>query len=362
MANKPIVLLIHGMGTHSEQSVKDEFKVGLEKCMEFFGRKDFDVNSKFTLKTFNYSEPWDEKRKAFAKHLDGEIKESLSLTPQLIQSVFNIIDEFDSDEFLYTHVLDVLFYLTNVLRENQLVKLHQVLAKAIKDNINDLNDDPLIVVAHSLGTAFIHDCLTQVYSNHLDPSVFALDQLWSVATVSRLTQMITQKHDPMKSIVTDHSETRHGVCKSFFPVYNEFDPFCWFKHYDRKPNAGVFIETKHVRDLKKIYGRNESMRLNPHDLREYFADPAVGGRFLALNGVLKINMNDFTAAQVRYNQTTITGTISESVDNIKAELKLLGEQTDGFTGMKKKIEALTHVFKLIDEMRDEFKGIEGDSK
>ncbi|MEO3677395.1 hypothetical protein ABGI61_00070 [Rheinheimera sp. FR7-31] len=356
MAKKPVVLLIHGMGTHSDQSVKDEFKVGLEKCMEFFGYKNFDVNSEFTLKTFNYSEYWDEKRKAFAEHLNGEIKESLSLTPQLIQSIYNVIDEFDNDDFLHTHLVDVLFYLTSVLREHQLVKLHKVFAEAIKDNINDLNDDPLIVVAHSLGTAFIHDCLTQVYSKHLDPSVFALDQLWSVATVSRLTQMITQKHDPMKSIVTDHSESKLGVCKSFFPVYNEFDPFCWFKRYDRMPNAGVLIETKHVRDLKKIYGSSESMRINPHDLREYFADPAVGGRFLARNGVLKIDMNDFTAAQARYSQTTLAGSINGSVDKIKAELKLIEEQSDGFNGMKKKVETLTRVFELIDEIRDEFKG------
>lgn len=355
MAPKPVILLIHGMGTHTDVSIKDEFKVGLEKCMEFFGQDNFDVNDSFTLKTFNYSEYWDTKRTAFAQHLNGDIKASLSLTPNLIQKILNVTAEFDGDDFLYTHVLDVLFYLTDTLRGHQLSKLHKAIGDEIEANVDDLNGTPLIVVAHSLGTAFIHDCLTQLYTSRLDPLVFGLDQLWSIATVSRLTQMITDMADPMNSIVTDHSATKAGVCKTFYPVFNEFDPFCWFKRYDRKPNEGLLINTKHVRDLHAVYGESDSLRINPHDLREYFADPSVGGRFLATNDIIDITLNDLTEAQAKYRQTTITGSISDRYKVIEDELTALGETAGGVNGMKKKVEILIRVYKLIDEMRDEFK-------
>lgn len=355
MAQKPVVLLIHGMGTHTDTSIKEEFKVGLKQCMEFFGRENFDVNDYFTLKTFNYSEYWDEKREAFAEHLQGDIKQSLSLTPNLIQKILNVTAEFDGDDFLYTHVLDVLFYLTGVLRSHQLIKLHKAIGDEIESSVNDISGKRFIVVAHSLGTAFIHDCLTQVYTKRLDPIIFGLDQLWSVATVSRLTHMITGMDDPTTSIVIDHSVSKSGVCKEFYPVYNDFDPFCWFKRYARSPNEGILINTKHVRDLRKIYSNAETMRFNPHDLREYFTDPEVGGQFLSTNGVININLNDFTAAQAKYRKTTATSLITESCKIIRAKLESLEDTASGLGGMKAKIESLTEVYKLIDDLRDEFK-------
>lgn len=355
MAQQPIVLLIHGMGTHTDTSIKEEFKIGLEQCMEFFGHPNFDVNTKFRLETFNYSQDWDNQRVAFAQHLNGDIKDSLSLTPNLIQKILNVTAEFDGDDFLYTHVLDVLFYLTGALRGHQLIKLHKKIGDLIEATVNDLNGPRLIVVAHSLGTAFIHDCLTQLYSKRLDPISFALDQLWSVATVSRLTQIITGMDDPNSSIVIDHSVSKAGVCKEFYPVYNDFDPFCWFKPYRREPNQGMLINTKHVRDLRKIYSSNETMRFNPHDFREYFADPEVGGRFLSTNGVIDINLNDFNAAQANYRKTTATGSISDNYKEIRFKLEKLGETTGGFSGMKTKVEALTEIYNLIDNLRDEFK-------
>ncbi|WP_430455050.1 hypothetical protein [Rheinheimera sp.] len=355
MANKPVVLLIHGMGTHTDTSVKEDFTVGLKQCMEFFGHKNFDVNDAFTLKTFNYSEYWDNKRGEFAKYLQGDIKESLSLTPNLIQKILNLTAEFDGDEFLYTHVLDVLFYLTGALRSHQLIKLHKAIGDEIEATINDLNGPRLVIVAHSLGTAFIHDCLTQLYTKRLDPISFGLDQLWSVATVSRLTQMVTGMDDPTTSIVTDHSVSKPGVCKEFYPVYNEFDPFCWFKRYARTPNEGSLINTKHFRDLRKIYSVNETMRFNPHDLREYFADPEVGGRFLASNGVININLNDFKLAHANYRKTTFTGAISGSFKTIRAKLEGLESTSNGVGGMKARLDTLTEIYKLIDDLRDELK-------
>jgi len=355
MSNKPVVLIIHGMGTHSDASVKDEFKIGLQNCMEFFGQNKFDVNNHFIVKTFNYSESWDEKRKLFADHLNGDIHDSLSLTPSLIKRILKVTAEFDSDDFLHTHVLDVLFYLTGTLRSQELGKLHEMLGDEIESKINKFDSQPLIVVAHSLGTGFIHDCLTQLYSSRLNPLTYGLDQLWSIATISRLTHMINRMDDPNKSIVIDHSSKKPGVCKVFFPVYNEYDPFCWFKAYKRKPNQGILINTQHVRDLKKIYGDKESLQVNPHDLREYFSDPEVGGRFLAINGVLKMSVNEFTKAQNLYHKTTITGDISVRVRAIKNKLIELENATNNISGIHKRITVLLDVYELIDDMRDEYK-------
>ena len=353
----PVVLLIHGMGTHSDESIKREFNSGLKQCLSFYDVNDFDVNEHFKLETFNYSEYWDDKRKKFAEHLDNEIKDSLSLTPSLIQKIHEGIGEFDGDEFLYTHVLDVLFYLTGALREQQLVELADKLATVIKYHVNDTSSGNLVVVAHSLGTAFIHDALTQIYPKNLPPTTMGLDQLWSVATVSRLTQFVTNKSDPKYSNVIDSSADEPGVCKKFYPVFNDFDPFCWFKRYQRLPNQGELLKTGYVRDLHKIYGDKEGIRINPHDLREYFADPEVGTRFLTLNGVLKgKTFEDFTNAKNRYIATTIQGSIGGNLNSIRKELEAISKDINGVAGVKKKVNALMRVYELIDEMRDEFKG------
>lgn len=357
--NNPVVLLIHGMGTHTDESIKQEFESGLRQCMAFFGDSNFNVTEHFTLKAFNYSRYWDEKRNDYAEYMTDKMKGALALTPALIQKLHGLIAEFGNDDFLHTHLLDVLFYLTGVLREHQLVNLVDTLAHEIRENINDLNSGELIVVAHSLGTAFIHDALTQIYPKNL-PRSMALEQLWSVATVSRLTHLFTNKADPVTSNVVDHSPTADGVCNKFYPIYNRYDPFCFFKRYRRKPGGGPFqgefVETRHIRDLKNIYGNEESLRVNPHDLREYFADPEVGGRFLFVNGVLEnVTLDRLTKAKSKYVSTTLQGSYINRFKEARHELETLSKSIGSSSGATEKGKALVSLYKSLGQLRDGFR-------
>lgn len=345
------VLLIHGMGTHTDVSIKSEFCSGLNQCAKFLDIEDYEAENEFNFRFFNYSADWDEKRQQFSNYLEDDLIQLLGLAPSLVSDLFEAINEFDEDDFFYTHVLDVLFYLTSVLRAKAVGNLHQKLAEVMMEVINDIGTDhKLIVVAHSLGTAFIHDCLTQLYPNHLDPEHFALEQLWSVATVSRMTQLITGLDDPNHSVVTSHTPTSYNACKEFFAVFNEFDPFCVFKRYDREPYNGEVYRTTEVRNLQHIYGDDSEMFFNPHDLREYFADPKVGAKFLNNSGY-GFTLAEVNEARTKHKATSVTGAITNAHEEIIDKLKEL-DNSDA-NSLTEKFVNILEALELIAKARKE---------
>ena len=261
---------------------------------------------------------------------------------------------------LYTHWLDVVYYAIALYREQMLVACGKKiieLAKLAKDNPTPRK---FHIVAHSLGTAMVHDCLNKLYQSnssaedelHLDIANYRVDSLWMISNVSRLLHLLTNLADPRYSFVHDNMPNDIGIAHSYYPIRNRFDPFTWFKTYRRKPERGSHLITD---DIRKIAGSD--LGVNPHSLIEYMADPKVGTRFIHNLTSCNIDMEQYNKAIDKYRDTTIKGQLDDIFDETKSAVRHIEELFLQDLNLKQKYEKLMLLFEQLKNARDLLKGI-----
>ncbi|MGR5320890.1 hypothetical protein [Vibrio sp. DNB22_19_1] len=270
-----VVLLVHGMGTHPANNMKDEFKAGLTEAATGFGVAGFDPEALMELHEFNYSKLLDDIRKDLAETGQNLIELFPDGTPgaSIIQQLIQFHAELDEDKFIYTHWLDVAMY---VLLYGQYVRVE--LASKLNEIYGLASSRDVIVVAHSLGTALLHDTIDQFYKNpnpgeghdfpHLRTGTHKLKAIWTVANVSKLVNVLNRVAEDKPTLV--HSGSG-GCTSNIYNVYHRFDPFCLFKPYNKET-----IQIAHGKHFK-----NEVVRIkNTHSFQEYIAYPDVAKFFI----------------------------------------------------------------------------------
>ncbi|REL26497.1 hypothetical protein DXX93_07805 [Thalassotalea euphylliae] len=352
---KPLVLLIHGMGTHQPGAITDEFQKGLAESAKFLGIEDFNASDEFEFDEFNYSEFLDDWRNQHANHAQA-ITDAMLAGPSFLNRILSFQAKLANDEFLYTHWLDVFVYcVLDTVRVEvtaQLMAKLMTILKAAKDD----NDNPreVIFVAHSLGTALLHDTLDLLYvgsggepdTTHTIRYVnYPIDGLWMVANVSRLTHILTRLRDPEHSIVRDNSVSHDGICTGFYPVFNEFDPFTLIKRYKVEPVFGELIRTKDFRRLSDGW-------VNPHDFGEYMSDPSVGGVFLDTHSSHDISLQQLRDAMASYRHTTLSGNASSKYKAIKKAIADIEHAIDQGASKTQKVILLMELYEHFKEAYD----------
>ena len=263
MAARPIVLLVHGMGTHPLDNMTREFTAGLGEAAKGFRVKDFEIDEHMELVEFNYSETLDKIRKKLADEAQG-ILDQFEVLPanQLLERLLKFEANLAEDEFLYTHWLDVLLYGAAYYGESIRVEL----ANKINSLLKRAKGAKLHIIAHSLGTAVVHDTLEKLYRAEstpgddipdLKPGIDSINCLWTFANVSRMV-------DILNGVTPDETIVRTGPLGCTHNMYNirhELDPFTWYKTYEP--------EIEHGRNFV-----NNVVRIkNTHSFQEYVADP-----------------------------------------------------------------------------------------
>ncbi len=348
--NKPIVLVIHGMGTHALGDMKKEVSDGLNEAAANFGLENYKIENKVEFIEFNYSDFLDEIRARDATHA-ASIAEHLTLLKgrglgaSVVEELTSFFSDFDEDEMLYTHWMDVIYYglmfWGEKIRVDCAKKLNDVLVTAHAENRG------VHIVAHSLGTAVLHDTLAKLYRGdvdltstvtNLDIAKFSVKSIWMVANVSRLLNILNGIADPNHSIV--HSGTE-GCTASFYNVRNQFDPFTWLKKYDRQAANLDTIEVNTVRQL------------NTHDIKEYMATPYVADCFFASVLGSTLTLAQWDKGVAAHGETTVNKSVDE-LEHAFANLR----QVSGTTG---KVDALKKFFTLLKDFKIELEElIEGD--
>ncbi|MEZ8282122.1 hypothetical protein AB6C51_17975 [Vibrio splendidus] len=343
--NKPMVLVIHGMGTHKPGETKVEISSALNEAAKNFGIQDFDINNEVEFFQFNYSDFLDdirlkdaEKASSIVKHIS--LLKGHGLGERAAAELSQHFAQYDSDKMFYTHWLDVIYYGLTYWGE----KIRVDLAKKINDLMREreLQNRTLHIVAHSLGSAVLHDTLVKVFrkdtdliSNvpQLDVDRFQIDTIWMVANVSRLLNLLNDIADPNFSVVT--SDTG-GCTKSLFNVQNTLDPFTWFQEYTRPiTQGGRHIKVETIR------------KVNTHDLREYMASPNVAETFFA--NVLRHSLKDqqYQNGKTTHHQTSLNYNIEE-IEQACKSWKTHADTSD-------KIEALKELSKAVEGFYKELK-------
>lgn len=338
--NKPIVLVIHGMGTHEPGDLKKDIIEGLNEAAKNFELNDFDFNEKVEFFQFNYSTFLDEIRQrdanqasSIAEHLT--LLQGHGLGENIVVKLTEFFADFDEDDMLYSHWMDVVYYGLMFWGE----KIRVDFAKKINDVMIEANrgNRDVHIIAHSLGTAVAHDTLAKLFRNDvditsevpgLDIAKFRIKSLWTVANVSRLLNLLNDIADPNKSIV---NATDNGCCDYLVNIRNIYDPFTWVKQYNRDEGNYQLLEVDTVRNL------------NTHDINEYMAAPLVSAYIFANILGIELTENQWEKGVSTHAKTTI----NKPAQELKATFEDLQNQSD----TDNKVEALEQMFTAARELK-----------
>lgn len=343
---QPIILVIHGMGTHQPGDLKRDIAEGLNEAANNFGLSGFDINNKVEFFEFNYSTFLDEIRQrdadsasSIAEHL--ALLKGYGLGENIVTRLTDFFADFDDDEMLYTHWMDVIYYglmfWGEKIRVDFAKKINDVMIKAI------LGEREVHIIAHSLGTAVAHDTLAKLFRKDvditskvpgLDIDKFRIKSLWTVANVSPLLNLLNDIADPNKSIV---NATDDGCCDYLINVRNYFDPFTWPKQYNYNNGDYQLFNVETVRHW------------NTHDIKEYMAAPPVA-EFL-FRYILGVQISDSQRnTGVKEHAKT---TIKKPIDDLKAAFQDLKNKPD----TDDKIEAVEQMFTAAKEVKNRMEAI-----
>lgn len=346
---KPTILLVHGMGTHPLDNMSREFKSGLVIAAKGFGVEDFDIDAKMTIVEYNYSEELDAIRKKLADDANEVLKEFPEGHPSiaLVKKLLGFQADFNEDEMLYTHWLDVALYC--LFYGN---KIQVELAKKMNNLLKDIGVGRLHIVAHSLGTAVVHDTIDKFYKTpaagesagdypYLRSGMHNLKTLWTVANVSNLLRVLNDYTEEGESKVKSGPT---GCTDAHYNVYHKLDPFCWLYPFNEdtvQMESGRHFETDIVR------------KKNTHSFQEYVMAPEVAKYMLTeFAGVAEPLIEDNFTAYVESHKAGAPQGVAERIENSVRDLKA-GASADRITNLKELIETLKAFKDAVETVWDE---------
>ena len=286
------ILLVHGMGKHAAPTEKTpgsfraEFVKATNTVLGQFTKHQGDsLENYFDLRELNYDGWFDEIREAMAKNA-GDMNKALkavdglhgiTFPQQLASSLSAWESKFGDDDFFHTHWLDVIFYGTLLG-----AKVRTDLALEITTLVGEYGSGNVHIVAHSLGTAVLHDTLHQLYrpeSNpnddipDLDPADSRLASVWMFANVSGLVNSVTKLCDPLGSLVKPGST---GCTSALFNIRHKLDPFTWIAQFDPQNDdawvPGNIYNSRYGNIVTDLIFKDDP---NPHSFDRYLRDPKV---------------------------------------------------------------------------------------
>ncbi|MCP4325416.1 MAG: hypothetical protein GY787_26940 [Alteromonadales bacterium] len=286
MSGKPILILFHGMGVHTADSFKDEVVSAANNALgRYEGYGNIKFEDKVEIVSIGYDKHFEKIRQQLADNA-SDIADVLKTklpdvdVPNLVKNLLDFESSLGDDEFAYTHILDVVLYMTEV---GQFVRsqISEEIVKVIHEN----HHRPIHVLCHSLGGAVAHDALNQIYTNDNSPlpgqlhtRSFPITSYWAFSNVSRLVTSFTGLPSPFNSVVKPGHQ---GFITKFFNIRHVLDPFTLkaFKRFDPNRQMNWLTPDTFKYDYKQIVTTKVS-RKNTHDIGGYIEDPDVCHDFI----------------------------------------------------------------------------------
>jgi hypothetical protein len=289
---KPIVVLIHGMGNHTapKPTSNERGSFGTE-CIDTFNTafqmypslQSSRIEDSVNFVEIHYNHLFDTFRNEMAENgqkFEDLLKGAGATTPLgnvpgLVQAVIGFEASLDSDDVFFTHWLDVILY---KLYFGEVVRIH--VAKKLGDIITKNNTKDIHILAHSLGTAVIHDTLAKVYRHDyadddeiadLAPVTHKLASIWQIANISRLANSLLKIADPYKSLIKPGSK---GVTSTMMNIHHKLDPFTLLQKFSRLDNGNWIppnVYSSSYRDIET----SDITQINTHSITQYLHDPDV---------------------------------------------------------------------------------------
>lgn len=276
----PILVLVHGMGSHTENTLREEVETVLNEAYALYPSLEGTFASQVELLPVSYDTFFETYRQSLTRQnspLHGALQAlGGNATPIASAAVaLNAIDlALSGDSFFHTHWLDVILYRYTMLAEP--VRIH--VAKAINGAVVRAGAGNVHILAHSLGTSVVHDALHTLYTHGahrvgrppiaLNPRRSTLGSVHMVANVSHALQ---RTHKVGNSLVRPG---RYGCTHHFAQYQHILDPIVRVEPFE-PANDGRWVS--HPEYLDKFYWDrpSEVTRANVHGLTHYLAIPSV---------------------------------------------------------------------------------------
>jgi hypothetical protein len=324
--HKPIVVLVHGMGNHVPGAFKKEFVRAANAAMrQYRGFKSKRIQHLVRVEEINYDQVFERVRDEMSRFAGrnsarlGAIGSlaGLGLGIELAPKLAGIEKRFGKDEFLYTHFLDVIFY-TTMLGGKVRADVAKQLAELIANNpVTEIH-----IIAHSLGTAVLHDSLALLYRKPagfsdavpgLDVRLHKLASIWMIANVSRLVHTATGLADPLNSTVRPGAD---GCTNFLANVRHEFDPFTWFSRFDPQ-NDGSWIPRESFDRGYRLIETSSIRQINAHDFSDFIENPAVSVPLLRRLVRLAPSRKELARVVEEYRKGDVPGALEQLRDALR---------------------------------------------
>jgi hypothetical protein len=332
VANTHLIFLVHGMGDFAAGWSKSTQKTLQDQYATYKQLKFIPFGQRFELVEILYNDEfealrkkWRDMNKALGDALKtfgggeiGKTDEDL----EVVQKLNGAAGVTDKNSFLNTHVVDaLLYYAARQTAATVRESVRKQIFTALKKQVDGGGVIRWSVVAHSLGTAVVHDALHEAFSD--EPTEFG-EKLAGIAPATCIAMIANVSRLLEWDIDVYLSRTRPGnpddpdaACRSFINAHNTFDPFTQPKAF--RPAAqwpsvatralGLYhdIETREIEAAEKV-----------HDLDHYLRNPAVHGPlFNCLLGLKVLDDNTISDAHAQYVTHTPLGSFGTFVNALK---------------------------------------------
>ena len=267
-----VLFLVHGMGSYTEPTWSDSVVATLKSAYKQFdslSAKEF--GDRFEVVPVSYDDQFEKLRNQWQESSEAlkQVLADSGMTSALAKRVVGTANLGADDSFFWTHLMDVVLY-----RLLGLIKtpVEIAVARQIVGALQQRQLPAWSVLAHSLGTAVAHGALYRAYTaaNPLVAQETKPTLVMMVANVSRVLQTSPKVY---KSRVRPGLSTEGDrICRRYYSVRNQFDPFTWPKQFD----PGIWPDEPTYRNgyYRSIVVRHVRQK-NVHGWRHYLANPRV---------------------------------------------------------------------------------------
>lgn len=275
------LVVVHGMGQHSADSVAKEVNDAFTAAFSFYASlNSVPPKEMFNVVPVTYNDILDDFRQKLSAQA-GNLAAKIGaldgpLTIDVAKEITGIEAELGSDSFFNTHWLDVILYRYMLINERVRLRVAAAVATAIKD----VGSSRVHVLGHSLGSSVVHDALAKSYGPenlqlpgggtvlNLSPTTHRLGSIHMVANVSRALQTFVK---------VGSSIVRPGPlgCASVFAEYrHKLDPIPKIRPFNPTDNGGwvphdVFSSVYLLKEPSAVTAANV------HSLGHYLVNPEV---------------------------------------------------------------------------------------
>ncbi len=223
------------------------------------------------------------------------------------------------DQFLSSHVLDVLLYrfVPTVAEEARNVVAGRILETLMAAPAID--QPRWSVIAHSLGTAVTHDGLHALFTQGVQgQSLLGKTKAQLVMMVANVSRLLEEGQvDVYKSVVRPSASSAEGVCHQYLNVRHDWDPIPRPKEF-RPLDDWPDVLTRKEKRFEAVT-INAFQNKNVHGFGHYLANPkvhvALFRRLLPMEGA--ISDDELATAAALYEASTPLGQFQELQQELK---------------------------------------------